>query len=352
MNIKRKQKQGGFALLLTLVLVMIAGVALTMGARESATEALASREAAEALQRRWAVTSCRATLLPRVQRLLDDADIRAADQSDLSQRTGTQTDRSADVWLRCTLAGIDYDLVLTDEQAKYNPTVMRATAKHGRVEPALRRLVAQRAQPKREQAIALRPLIGLNHDGTPVKNAKSEPRTQTIPTLYAAYGQVFADASPQVLLGSADAPGPAAYVTCWGDGRLNLERAPAVVVGQAMLPLLESQGVKELLKARDELQIRGSADSLRQVVSAPPIGKARASRLLTQSSRCQGLWVVARGRTRSWYTFSVLEYRPPTLDAMPGPSRLSAPIDQPQRTKTNNNDESAASTLRRYDYAW
>ena len=57
--------QPGFVLLMSLVLILLAGVALAHVAHRSIRGALESQSAAEELRRRWAVTSCRATFLPR-----------------------------------------------------------------------------------------------------------------------------------------------------------------------------------------------------------------------------------------------------------------------------------------------
>ena len=342
----RARGHRGFALLLTLVLLLIAAIALTVLARQSVTEALASREATEELQRRWAVNSCRATLLPRAGKVLSAHDASAGVRGAASPSRNQPVERRADLWVRCTLAGIDYDLVLTDEQAKFNPTVMQGVAAPGSVAPSLERLTEQTGgiASQRVNPISLRPLVGLDNDGSP---AEPPPGTAGKPMLYAGYGQVFADASPAMLLGRQDRPGPASRITCWGDGKVNLRRAPIGVVEEAMRPLLDQRDTRALLLARDDPERRGLAGWLGAAQSSPPVARSQAERLLTDQSRCQGLWVVARGKTRSWYTFSVLEFRPPTdgavgLQGLAGrPAQPAPPDPEPQKP-----------ALRRYDYAW
>ena len=71
---KSRAAPSGFALLLTLLLVVIVGIALAGLARWSMLGAVESRDAAEEVQRRWAIVSCQATFLPLVPELLEVAE--------------------------------------------------------------------------------------------------------------------------------------------------------------------------------------------------------------------------------------------------------------------------------------
>jgi len=116
---KRRSQQPGFALLMTLVLVLLAGVALTGLARRSMERAVDAQGAAHELKRRWVITSSRAALLGRAEQIL-----RNAEQPDPeSQQRDTETAPRTPVprlFVSCELAGIDYTLAITDEQAKLN----------------------------------------------------------------------------------------------------------------------------------------------------------------------------------------------------------------------------------------
>ncbi|MGB0766887.1 MAG: hypothetical protein ACPGYV_04180 [Phycisphaeraceae bacterium] len=125
MKVKRR-RQSGFALLLTLVLLMIAAVALSHTARLSAGEALHALEQSEQLQRRWAVASLRETLLPRAAGLLAEASAVPVDENGDPILGPNRALPGTDLRVRCELAGLGYDLVFTDEQAKFNPTIFAA----------------------------------------------------------------------------------------------------------------------------------------------------------------------------------------------------------------------------------
>jgi hypothetical protein len=353
---RRGRRQRGFALVLVLVLLMIAAVALTAAARQSATEALASKQATEELQRRWAVTSCRSTLLPRAAGLLDAAYGPPVDEDGEPIPDAPRPEPGAHLWVSCTLAGIDYDLVLTNEQAKYNPTAMQQVSDKRSVRAALRSL----AKPRRgadavddTPSVVLRPLIGLNADGTP---AEPDADTGEAVEVYAGYGQLFDPVDPAALLGSADAPGPAARVTCWGDGKLQLDRATDRVIERALGPVLGPEGAGALLAAREAEPGLGVEAWLKQVPGVTQEDRRVARFMITGTSQAQGLWVVARGPTRSWYSYAVRVYRPVQQDETLGAEALL------EQSKTNaggageDEDEAAQDALpdpvQRYDFGW
>ena len=68
-----RRQRSGYVLLLTLLLVSIAATAMTVVGRRSLAAGLRARESHEALQRRWAVTSCQRTFLPQAEAILDRA---------------------------------------------------------------------------------------------------------------------------------------------------------------------------------------------------------------------------------------------------------------------------------------
>lgn len=347
---KRDRRQHGFALLLCLVLVLIAGIALAAAARQSATEALSAREATESLQRRWAVTSCRATLLPRVDGLLADTQQIPTDADGKPLPISQRPAPKAQVWITCNLSGIDFDLVLTDEQAKYHPTVLQQFVPDRDLRLALSQLAEPGRRTKASPAVLLRPMIGLNPDGTVVE--QDDPSQPPI-EVYTGYGQLFEDLPPADLVGSDERPGPAMRVTCWGSGKLNIKRASVQVVERALLPLLGADGVYELLQARAENPWQSPEDWMKRVVSAEPEKIDEAMFLLTEVSNCQGLWVIARGRTRSWYALSIREYTPPS-DAEH--AKAQQETVEPDATNPGPADpeeeEDELDPLQVYDYAW
>lgn len=374
-----KRRQPGFALLLTLMLVMMAAIALAAVARQSATEALSAQEKTEALQRRWAVTSCRATLLPRVDRLMDRADQGPLGSDGEPAAVDERPPPSATRWVTIELAGGRYDLVLTDEQAKYHPG--RQFDDRSGVRNALSSLSGSSVGADgRRLRVAMRPMIDREADGTPIereaRSGDDDERPERIET-YAGYGQLFDSPAPALLVGGPDRPGAAMRLTCWGDGRLNLKRAPSAVVERVLGPVLGAEGVDEVLDARLQAPHGEAEDWLAVVTQATAERKALASDMLSRSSYCQGLWVIARGKTRSWYAYSVLELDPPREeggafdegkagaggDGLDAQGRVVVPAPPALHGQSNRgasraderkggDEEQDADPIRRYDFAW
>lgn len=328
---RRKRQQSGFALLLTLVLLMIAVVALAQVARQSAGEALHALDAGEELQRRWAVTSSRATLLPRAVGVLNEA-------------SGT------DWRVSCELSGMPFELVFTDEQAKYNPTAMGLLQVNGdplvtprQMTSVVRNLSQTRHGSGRAMAsqVVLRPTVAFeSKPGDRVQRTLNDAEF----AVYQGYGQLFDAASAQELLGEAGRPGMAANLTCWGNGRLNINRAPKPVIEQMLLPILGASGATAFLLAREDDPGLTPRDWLNTITDVSPPRRALAEAMLVDETQAQGLWVVAHGRTRSWHTFSVREY-------ISEHEREQASSLLPAARETDE-EELPPDPLQRYDFAW
>jgi len=257
----------GFALVLTLVLVVIAGVLLTSVARRSLFGAARVEQEVTELQRRWAVRSLEATLLPQAETILEAAP--AGEEAPGRRRLTVQ------------LAGHDYELVLTDEQAKMNVNAL--LERHGRTgaRARMRRLLEAggRAAPRVSAALRTR--------RAPESGARSwEP--------LAGYDQLFASASPAELLGTPDRPGAADRLTFWGDGRVHLHRAPDPVLAEALSGAIPAAAATRLLEARRE-QPGAGLDALAEAagVTGQTLRRRVASRVRERSA-AHGLWIVAR----------------------------------------------------------
>ncbi len=344
------RRQHGYALLLTLVLLMIAAVALASVARQSTREALDAKTQAESLQRRWAETSCRATLLPRAQGLLAND----KNQPERSERERSAT--RAEIRVSCELAGIDYDLVLTDEQAKYNPTAMGALmlddqplVNERKLIAAVRELARLDAYATRRSgpAVRLRPMIGIDRDGQVID--ETQPGSNgPITGIYAGYGQLFDRVLPADLVGTGRYPGLGSQLTCWGDGRINVSRASPAVIRRTLGPVLGSEGVAELLAERNQSPGVSPSKWLEAVASATPTQRTLASAMLTESSNAHGLWVIAHGQTRSWYAFSARVYTPiEQLEA-----RREAQIALSPGSTGLLDPEPLPDPVQYYEYAW
>jgi hypothetical protein len=287
----RAAAQSGFALLLALVLVLLAGVALAGIARRSIVAALDCQTAVRDLQRRWAVRSCRATLLGHTERLLDEAERGrgGARESDQTYENAPKVHRT----VACRLAGIDYELVLTDEQAKLNVNTLLEDAGRAETQAVVSRVVTATgggAAPPVE--VRLRTLA--------VRSLASE-KDGFLPE-GGGYGQIFDGASPRRLVGTAEAPGVTESVTCWGDGKVNVRRAPEAVLKEVLEQRVSRQDIRRLLEARERNPYLPLAGMLAGI---HPKQRDKVYACLTDRSRCHGLWVIARDGQRSWYTFVV-----------------------------------------------
>ena len=276
---------------MTLVLVLLACVLLVGVARRSAEGALEAKWAAEELQRRWAVASCQATLLGRVEELLDEAE-----QGDPGSRTPEepyQNKPAARRRVTCQLAGIDYELVLTDEQAKLNANSLVQASSRGAAQSAVAHLIASGGGDA--STVEVRTLAM----GT---NTPKEVRRLLV---VGGYGQVFPNAAPERLIGPEAGAGLSDWVTCWGDGHVNLRRAPAEVVERACEKALEHNAVRALLAVRDRDPYRPLSAMLDDLDRVDAKEKTKISERFTDRSKCHGLWIVARGSQRSWYDLAI-----------------------------------------------
>lgn len=375
-----RDKERGFALLLTLVIVLIAGVMLVSLAQQSTTEAVRAAEATEALQRRWAIISMRETLLPRASRVLNRVNAeRFTDEGPIVEFDHI-SEPIVHHWVSCELSGSAYDLVFTDEQAKLNPTalerlierrgmidVLKQALENGGVEGADR----LRLRPAiTTDELAIRPIENTSRQNTPNED-------QPFEISYGHFGQIFDELGPDRLLGDRQQPGPALMVTCWTDGKLNLTRARREAVRSLYEPWVGLEGCRELLERRDALSDADLAQWLgiaasEQSPAENSVSIGLASSLSATRSTAQGLWIVAHGETRRWHTFSVRVFSPPidtTDDEESEPLQPLAAVTQSSSQRTSLTESADHTSGRhsetdrsiedpwaqpyvRYDYAW
>jgi type II secretory pathway component PulK len=285
----------GFALLLVLVLVLLAGTLLAGVAWRSMVGALEAQDSAEELQRRWAVTSCRATLLGRVEKILDEAERGEGSDGDDGEHPAYANRPVPELRVRCQLAGIDYELVMTDEQAKWNVNRLLGQSKPERVRSSLARLMSRLGSGAADAKVTLRAI-----DLRGVASTQSSVHLEV-----GGYGQVFENASPGQLVGDSPMGGLASTITCWGPGTVNLRRAPAAVIEEACDSAIRKDVTDALIAARDRDPYRKISDIMVGLDKIDDKQRIRLGNVITDHSTCHGLWVIARGRQRSWYTLAV-----------------------------------------------
>jgi len=310
---QNKRGSRGFALLLTLVLVMIAGVVLASVVRIGAAKAVHTHDALESLQRRWATTTMRHTLLSQAETVLQGAERGQWDDDDAFVYADPKEQPINEVRVRLKLDGADYELVFSDEQTKLNPQAMLDWAKPRDVAQVVQALIssldddeASRMVFDAQQLEALYEQMQDKADadrsvGSGATNAAADSSSQP----RSGFGRWLDPALPRQLVGEQLGGGLASVMTFWGDGRLNAKRTNTRVIVEASKPLLSAGDAASLenIHRRDASQDLsawlGELDRLDSVEQSLVAG------LLTSQSQTYGLWVVAHGKTRSWYSFSV-----------------------------------------------
>ena len=330
MNTRRASS--GFALLMTLLLVVIAGIALTGIARRSAMAAVNSLGEVEELQRRWAIASCRATLLDRAGAIMSAAEgpapsIRAqqgAISSGGQPASHVAKKISPSVHLRCQLSGLSYEFLLVDEQTKLN--INNLWGQHGSTKTrAMLRTLLYSSRRSISDPLDISP--------QPLRRAfPTTGESRPIP-LFGSYDQMTQGVPASVWMGTESAPGLASKVTCWGDGKVHFRRSPDVVIEQACGHLIDPISLRAFLIARRTNPLLELEDLLISLEQMPEKIRNTLRNTLTDQSDCHALWIVVHGDQRSWYTLSVAE----------GTGVDSNTTDRSIQVRTVN---------RRHDFAW
>lgn len=307
----RPASRTGFALLMVLVLVLVAGVALAALASRSLHRSVQAKGEVEAVQRKWAVASARATLVERADVLLHEAERtdpdadsdfhHAADGGARESGPASQPDEETfyrplgRIELSTQLAGFDYRFVISDEQTKANVNAM------------IHRL--GRADAQQALADLLWGRVGTGAMAT--SEAELRLRTYELGRIndrdadYAAivgFSQAFAGVTPEALLPADADRGIAGTVTCWGDGKLNFRRTPDAILEAVCDKALRRSTIRRLLAAREDRPGLPLDDALADLDEDEQI---RVRRHLIDESRTFSLWIVASNDQRSWHHLAV-----------------------------------------------
>ncbi len=271
---------------MVLVVLALAGSLLGICAHRTSRRALAAGVQERRLQRTWGMRSLDTACLARAEAILIEAD---------------REDRPppAAVHRRITLGNTTFDLVVADEQAKANVNALAAERGREAIRASAGALSAGR------WILQVVP--------RPVREKTGEIRSPQV--LFASLEQVFADVSPADLLGTGpDRPGPAEDLTCWGNGKVHVRRAPPTVLREMLTGALSEYQVHRLCLLREELPDAGLEELLGRL-ELESEERDRLRKRLTQDSNCHSLWIVARGRTRDWHRLIVNQTGDATNDA-------------------------------------
>lgn len=249
---RRREEQRGFALLLSLALLMLAAVLLLSLSRRSAALAAEALQARDDLQRKWAAQSLRDALLPYADELLNEAAER--------RREPVAVLRG-----RIVLGEVEVDYALADEQAKANLNALYARVEAEQVERAVRSLLSgdvgaanvqlrpdpRAPEPQRssfEDEAGQAPREG--EEPSPQQPSPQLPEAEA--RAFATWAQVFENVTPFELYAPKERGlGVVEHLTLWGDGRINLERASREAIEVAAAGLLRPGQAGELMELRN-----------------------------------------------------------------------------------------------------
>jgi hypothetical protein len=286
----------GYVLVMTLGVVVIAAAVMVGVARVAMARIDASRQVQDDLQRRWGTVSCRKTLLPAAERILD-----AQANRDTDNPKPTPLARA-----NVKLGGQRFDVVLADEAAKVNVNVLLRSQPVDRATEDIRKFLSG-------SGVANRLRIDVPGSGAP---------------FVGSLGQLFPGVDISELLKPTAGVAPVDMVSCWGSGRVNLKRASAKVIEIVLGPDVSGAQAAAFVASRDGRRTRaggtppgepttpqiGSIDEILATWQLPPeaIERVRAKAAITSSTH--SLWVTATGPRRSWTTVTAMTTNSSELD--------------------------------------
>ena len=250
-------KPRGYVLVMTLLVLVIAAVALSAVTAESHQHAMAARTAQDELQRRWAALSCEQTLLPRIPVILASG----------------EKPRGRMVHM-LELGGQKLMLVLGDEQAKANVNLLAQFMDATTLRETLNQLTGPGV------AIDLLPTVTKTKD-------KSGKETAT--ASFASYGQVFGETPPAKLAGNVSSI--TGRLTCWGDTKLNTKAASPLAVRAIAATVLDKPELLRFDQAQKKSPDAAWRDLFVTANILPDKVKTMESRV-TEGCACSSLWVV------------------------------------------------------------
>lgn len=289
MHSTARRQPRGFALILTLMLLVVAGTALGVVTRLNLSRAADALHAQQELQLRWGTISLQNLLLAQPEKILQHAEE--------SSETPLPIVRDA-----LELGGVTFTWTVADEQAKVNLNTLlaehdlaEATAVAGRMAVAAGQAVSAEPRP-------MRPV-------TPVElDASSSSTVKGASAGFGSFEQIYPRATPDELFGLELGPdrGVTAHLTLWGDGKVNFHRADAETMSEACRPTLSAGTIGELVSLRTRRPGITVAEAVDQIELKDDQRKA-AMELLVDRSTCYSVLLTARGRHRLWHRLVVIE---------------------------------------------
>ncbi len=269
------RRREGYVLVMALLLIALAGLLLAGLARHSLTAAEESLRAETELQQRWGTLSLEQALLEQAPARFSPAAAEAENEPPRPVVRQVTEDLS--------LGGVDYRLLLADEDAKLNlNTVFRLAKAVG-----VRRAV--------EELSPLPP---------PVLVRLVEADKAVAPL--SSWGQVFAYEELLPTETAARIRAATGKVSCWGPGRVNVRTAPPEVLEIiCRLARVAPQNARRFIQAL-QADPASEIEKLLLLAKCSEQERDRLRPLLADESRTYSLWLdqTVHGQTRTSLTIS------------------------------------------------
>jgi hypothetical protein len=268
---------------MVLALLLVCALCLTGLARRSLESGEQVATAQTDLQRRWGVLSCVRTYLPLAQDLLE------GESAKLPAEARTWPMPSS-VAAEFDLGELHFSVLLADEDAKVNLNAVCRDDSDG---------------PRTAASIVEQSAAGVDGLAVNVQPLPTESVVNRASVAFRSWGQVFE---------STDSAGPGEFaarlrdatraITCWGSGRLNIQRASDEAIRLVCSNKVAPDIVGKLIARRREPGVTGLAGVISQL-GLRAADRGTLERLLTDHSSRYSLWILVQSPRRSWATLTV-----------------------------------------------
>lgn len=268
---KMKKQRDGYLLLMVLVMLTIAGLLTAGVARRSMGQAVACVQMKSELQRRWGSAACRRAILDRAEILLRKQEQRAEEDV----RPLPRIERTF------KLGDIEFEILLSDEQAKLN----------------LNRVFAEKQLQGVDRAL-YQTVDGLSTYlvPEPTPHPAALPNV-SFPPAFSSWGQVFSYEQSRVPGTTAQLPlaiaNSTSEITCWGNGRLNLHRSSTETLNRLCCLVAGPEVAKNVLESRITAPYL-KVEKLLKSVDLNRKETRKLRRCLIDRSTCHSLWIIMR----------------------------------------------------------
>jgi hypothetical protein len=281
-------QRDAFVLVMVLALLTVCALCLAGLARRGldASEQVASAQSDT--QRRWGILSCERTYLPLAKDLMEGAAAKLPAQ-------GRVWPLPSSVSAQFDLGELHFSVLLADEDAKANLNTIARSSPDGP------RTVASLLE---ETSAGFDGLV-VNVQPLAIENTAPGKSSNQVRGILRSWGQVF-EPSHVVCPGdyAARVRDATRNITCWGSGRLNLQRASdeaiRLVCGNQITPDL----VNKLIAHRHEPDVTG-LEALLESLALRKADRATLERLLTDRSSRYSLWITVQNPRRRWATLAI-----------------------------------------------